>query len=58
MNLNFFESKLINKIKLEKNPIAKPLSKTTQREFSNVFESKQIPSNLCQFNNNNNNNYH
>ena len=58
MNLNFFESKLINKIKREKNPIAKPMSKTTQREFLNVFESKQIPSNLCQFNKNKNNYYH
>jgi hypothetical protein len=54
MNVKIFESNLINNIEKEKNPIEKPMSKTIQREFSNSFESKEIPSNLDQLNNDNN----
>ena len=54
MNVEIFESNLINKIEKMKNPIEKSMSKTIQRDFSNSFELKETPSNLCQLNNDNN----
>ena len=54
MNVKIFESNLINKIEKKKIPIGKSMSKTIQRDYSNSFELRKTPSNLCQLNNDNN----
>ena len=48
MDVNIFESNIINEIDKERNLIEKPTFKTIQRDFSNYFKSKYSSLNLDQ----------